>query len=198
MPENVEQQLASLLQLSKPTLVEAWQQLFKKGPSSQLRRSFMIPILAHKIQEQVSGSLRPEIHRRLQQLLRSLNAADLPPPSRRYYRPKLVGIRRSADASDMICLTVEMHRKRYGSEVYLVVPSSSAGTIQHPRRALIKAVARGHAWYEKILEGERRRHQIAGPRDWGSRHTMSGTSLRARSLRRISLRQSWKDVSRLL
>jgi hypothetical protein len=32
MPENVEQQLASLLQLSKPTLVEAWQQLFKKGP----------------------------------------------------------------------------------------------------------------------------------------------------------------------
>ena len=54
MPENVEQQLASLLQLSKPALVELWQQLFKKGPSSQLRRSFMIPILAHKIQEQVS------------------------------------------------------------------------------------------------------------------------------------------------
>ena len=54
----------------------------------------------------------------------------------------------------MICLTVEMHRKRYGSEVYLVVPSSSAGTIQHPRPALIKAVARGHALYEKVLEGK--------------------------------------------
>ena len=55
---------------------------------------------------------------------------------------KLVGIRRSADASDMICLTVEAKRKRYGGEVHLVVPPSSAGTIRHPRPALIKAVAR--------------------------------------------------------
>ena len=54
----------------------------------------------------------------------------------------------------MICLTVEAKRKRYGSEVHLVVPPSSAGIIRHPRPALIKAVARGHAWYEKVLEGK--------------------------------------------
>src|SRR5258707_12674376 len=48
---------------------------------------------------------------------------------------KLVGIRRSADASDMICLTVEAKRKRYGSEVHLVVVPSSAWTIRHPRPA---------------------------------------------------------------
>src|SRR5258708_8359625 len=68
---------------------------------------------------------------------------------------KLAGIRSSVDASDMICLTVEAKRKRYGSEVHLVVPpKDSAGTIRHPRPALIKAVARGHAWYEKVLEGK--------------------------------------------
>jgi len=67
---------------------------------------------------------------------------------------KRVGIRRSVDASDMICLTVEAKRKRYGGEVHLVVPPSSGVTIRRPRTSLIKAVARGYAWYEKVLEGK--------------------------------------------
>ncbi len=67
---------------------------------------------------------------------------------------KLVGMRRSVDASDIICLTVEAKLKRFGGEVHLVVPPSSSMTIRHPKTSLIKAVARGHAWYEKVLEGK--------------------------------------------
>jgi hypothetical protein len=67
---------------------------------------------------------------------------------------KVVGIRRSVDASDMLCLTLEAKRKRYGGEVHLVVPPNSMVSVRHPRPALIKAVARGHAWYERVLEGK--------------------------------------------
>jgi site-specific DNA recombinase len=65
-----------------------------------------------------------------------------------------VGLRGSVDASDMICLTVEAKRKQYGGEVHLIVPPSSGASIRHPRASLIKAIARSHAWYEKVLEGK--------------------------------------------
>ena len=42
--------------------------------------------------------------------------------------------------------------KRYGGEVHLVVPPNSAVLVRHPRTSLIKAVVRGHVWYEKILD----------------------------------------------
>ena len=66
----------------------------------------------------------------------------------------LAGKRKSGDASDMICLTVEIKRKKYGGECHLVVPPNASVPVRHPRPALIKAVARGHAWYEKVLEGK--------------------------------------------
>jgi site-specific DNA recombinase len=66
----------------------------------------------------------------------------------------LVPVRRPTEPADLICLTVEARRKQYGGEVHLVVAPSSNGSVQHPRPALIKAVARGHAWYEKVLEGK--------------------------------------------
>ena len=34
------------------------------------------------------------------------------------------------------------------------VPPNSSVPARHPRPALIKAVARGHAWYERVLEGK--------------------------------------------
>jgi len=56
--------------------------------------------------------------------------------------------------AELICLTIEAKRKRYGGEVHLVVAPNSSVPIRHPRPALIKAVARGRAWYEKVLEGK--------------------------------------------
>jgi len=66
----------------------------------------------------------------------------------------LVGLRKPMDSAELICLTIEAKRKRYGGEVHLVVPPSSSMPVRHPRPALIKAVTRGHAWYEKVLQGK--------------------------------------------
>jgi site-specific DNA recombinase len=66
----------------------------------------------------------------------------------------LVGLRKPTETAELVCLTIEAKRKRYGDEIHLVVPPSSSLPARHPRPALIKAVARGHAWYEKVLEGK--------------------------------------------
>jgi hypothetical protein len=66
----------------------------------------------------------------------------------------LVGLRKSTEPVELLCLTIEARRKRYGGEIHLVVPSSSSAPVRHPRPALIKAVARSRAWYEKVLEGK--------------------------------------------
>jgi site-specific DNA recombinase len=68
----------------------------------------------------------------------------------------LEGARKPIDANDLICLTIEAKRKRCGGEVHLVVAPNSAATVsaRNPKLSLVKAVARAHAWYEKVLEGK--------------------------------------------
>ena len=66
----------------------------------------------------------------------------------------LVALRKPIEPDELICLTIEAKRKQYGGEVHLVVPPNSSVPVRHPRPALIKAVARGRAWYEKVLEGK--------------------------------------------
>ncbi len=56
--------------------------------------------------------------------------------------------------SDLIRLTVEAKRKRCGGEVHLVVPPSSSVSREHPKLPLIKALARAHGWYEKVVQGK--------------------------------------------
>jgi len=55
---------------------------------------------------------------------------------------------------DLISLTVEAKRKRCGGEVHLVVPPSASVVREHPRLPLIKALARAHGWYEKVIQGK--------------------------------------------
>jgi hypothetical protein len=64
----------------------------------------------------------------------------------------LVRLRKPIEPAELICLTIEAKRKQFGGEVHLVVAPNSSVPIRHPRPALIKAVARGHAWYEKLLD----------------------------------------------
>jgi site-specific DNA recombinase len=63
--------------------------------------------------------------------------------------------RKPGDAGDMICLTTEAKLKRCGGEVHLVVPPNSIASqsSMHAKTSLIKAVARAHGWYERVLEG---------------------------------------------
>jgi site-specific DNA recombinase len=65
-----------------------------------------------------------------------------------------LGLRKSVDANDLISLTIEAKRKRYGGEVHLVVASDSNDAVRNPKSSLIKAIARAHGWYEKVVHGD--------------------------------------------
>jgi hypothetical protein len=62
--------------------------------------------------------------------------------------PKLVG------PDDSICLSLEAKLKRYGGVLHLVVPPNpTAASVGKPNPSLVKAIARAHAWYTMVLEG---------------------------------------------
>jgi hypothetical protein len=65
-----------------------------------------------------------------------------------------VPAKNSVLSSDWIGLTVEAKRKRCGGEVHLVVPPNSSVSREHRKLPLIKAVARAHGWYEKVVQGK--------------------------------------------
>jgi hypothetical protein len=66
------------------------------------------------------------------------------------------GPRKPAAAGDLICLTVEAKLKWYGGELHMVVPPNSIvmGPSRQAKTSLIRAIARAHGWYERILEGK--------------------------------------------
>jgi site-specific DNA recombinase len=64
------------------------------------------------------------------------------------------GTRTPVTASNLINLTIEAKRKRFGGEVHFVVSPGSSASVAHPKSSLIKAIARGHGWYEKVARGE--------------------------------------------
>ena len=66
----------------------------------------------------------------------------------------LLGVRKPVDKHDLINLISEAKRKRYGGEVHLVVPPNSGASVRHPKPSLIKAIARAHGWYEKVIQGD--------------------------------------------
>ena len=65
MSDPVASRLDSLPKLTNQALVDLWRRLFKQAPPNRLRRDVMIPILAHKIQEDAYGGLSAEHRRRL-------------------------------------------------------------------------------------------------------------------------------------
>jgi site-specific DNA recombinase len=62
--------------------------------------------------------------------------------------------RTAVDLSDLISLVIEAKQKRFGGEVHLVVPPNSSVSVGHPKTSLMKAIARAHSWYEKVVQGE--------------------------------------------
>src|SRR5437016_4788512 len=76
MPDPIARRLAELPNLGKTALCELWKQLFNSLPPPQLRRHLMIPILAHRLQEQTFGSLSSVSRGRLRQLARAFEASS--------------------------------------------------------------------------------------------------------------------------
>ena len=68
MPDSFAERLSSLQTREKVTLRQLWLELFHAPPSPKLRRDFMIPILAYRLQEQAFGTLSASTRRRLEEL----------------------------------------------------------------------------------------------------------------------------------
>jgi hypothetical protein len=68
MAHNVETRLAELPAFSRAALYDLWKEVFGTSPPTQLRRDLMIPILAHRIQEEAFGSISAGTRNRLRQL----------------------------------------------------------------------------------------------------------------------------------
>jgi site-specific DNA recombinase len=90
----------------------------------------------------------------IQVMIRRSDLRQLLERGNRAIAADLVRLRKPMEPAELICLTIEARRKQYGGEVHLVVAPNSSLSVRHPRPALIKAVARGRAWYEKLLDGK--------------------------------------------
>ena len=66
----------------------------------------------------------------------------------------LSSVRKPVDLNDLITLTIEAKRKRFGGEVHMVVPPNASILVGQPKPALIKAIARAHGWYERVIQGK--------------------------------------------
>jgi site-specific DNA recombinase len=112
-------------------------------PSDDLRDLLAVFVQRVVIQE---NSIKVMIKRKdLRQLLENgghVSAANLS------------GTRAPVDVNDLISLSIEAQRKRFGGEVHLVVPPNSGVSIGNPKPSLIKAIARAHGWYEKVVQGK--------------------------------------------
>jgi hypothetical protein len=72
MPDLIAQRFSSLPRLGRDALCQLWKELFDAAPAPQLRRDFMIPILAYRLQERAFEPLKTRSHKRLAQLARAL------------------------------------------------------------------------------------------------------------------------------
>lgn len=72
MPPEIGNRLALLSGMSKPQLINLWNELFKVHPPRQLRRNLLIRFVAHKMQEKVYGGLSPVSRKRLREFARKI------------------------------------------------------------------------------------------------------------------------------
>lgn len=72
MTDEISAKIQQLRRLPKPELLALWQELFAKPPHPKLRRELMVPILAHRMQENAYGGLKLSTRKRLQRLAEEL------------------------------------------------------------------------------------------------------------------------------
>jgi site-specific DNA recombinase len=127
-------------------LVTAAKQLATRLPSLALQE--LRDQLAFVLWRIVIGEDKIEIKIRKRELRQQLENGRKIIPS------NLTGIKGPVIPTDWISLIVEAKRKRCGGEVHLIVPQSSSVSLEHPKLPLVKAVARAHAWYERVIQGQ--------------------------------------------
>src|SRR4051812_44625448 len=74
MPESIAERILSLPLLGNEKLRQLWEELFHVPAAPKMRKDFIIPILAHRLQEQACGPVAPPICKRLERLARESSA----------------------------------------------------------------------------------------------------------------------------
>ena len=74
MSEDVASALAMLPNLNKKELLALWREHFGKSAPNGLRRNFLVPILAYRIQERALGGLSITAQKQLRELARKFAA----------------------------------------------------------------------------------------------------------------------------
>ena len=69
---DVSKQIATLRGLSRSDLAALWQRLFKKPAPPGIRREFLVPFLAYKIQENAYGGLGPRSRAELRRIAKDV------------------------------------------------------------------------------------------------------------------------------
>ena len=142
MPDSLENRLTALPMVSKAGLHELWKQLFHSTPPSQLRRDLMIPILAHRIQEQAFGSLSVRTRERLRQLGRAFEKGG---------DKAMVGTPRIRPGTRLV--------RQWGDQVYLVNVQTDGYEYQGHRYQSLSKIARlitGTRWSGPLFFGIKR------------------------------------------
>jgi hypothetical protein len=86
MPDPIAERLSSLPLLEKSVLRQLWRELFGVSPPPTLRRDFMIPILAYRLQERAFGALKPSTRKQLDHLAALTTNPNQRSGARSYFR----------------------------------------------------------------------------------------------------------------
>ncbi|SLN77036.1 DUF2924 domain-containing protein [Oceanibacterium hippocampi] len=86
MPKPIDEALEALQALDTPALRTRWGKAFKRPPPKHARRDLLLRALAHHVQAQAAGGLRPVARRKLARAAQDLQdgkQATAPPPQLR-------------------------------------------------------------------------------------------------------------------
>jgi DUF2924 family protein len=73
MASEILDQIAKLQALSRPELLDLWQELYKKAAPQGVRREILVPFLAYRIQENAYGGLKPNVVAELHRIAKALD-----------------------------------------------------------------------------------------------------------------------------
>lgn len=94
MGDDIAQKLTELPKLSRKQLLDLWEELFERATPCGLRREFLIPFLAYRIQEKAYGGLKPSTRAELRRIARDFEQPKAegkrPPPPRIKLGTKIV------------------------------------------------------------------------------------------------------------
>ena len=85
--EKLEQELKDLEARGDDELKDRWRKLYGTNAPQKIHRSLLIAAVAHRMQENALGALKPSVHRNLMQVAND-TATSRPSPGRLSLRPR--------------------------------------------------------------------------------------------------------------